>query len=115
MPYAPSMARRHCAAGIPPEARGRRQGTDVLRSTTGRGQSKIGRRTRRLTWRAKLTLIGKGYFIWQVWNCERGDAQAIAAKARQAGLTHVLVKIGDGTLPYNVDPARGGDLIPPVL
>ncbi len=62
-----------------------------------------------------MTLIGKGYFIWQVWNCERGDAHAIAAKAKQAGLTHVLIKIADGTIAYNVDSAHGVDWIPPVL
>jgi hypothetical protein len=62
-----------------------------------------------------LSLIGKGYFIWQVWNCERGDAQAIAARAKQAGLTHLLIKIADGTRSYNVDATRGVDLVPPVL
>lgn len=62
-----------------------------------------------------MTLIGKGYYLWQLRNCERGDAQAIAAKAKQAGLTHILVKIADGTISYNIDAARGVDLVPPVL
>src|SRR4030042_852492 len=62
-----------------------------------------------------LSLIGKGYYIWQLWNCERGDAQAITARAKQAGLTHLLIKIADGTRSYNVDATRGVDLVPPVL
>ena len=62
-----------------------------------------------------MSLIGKGYYIWQLWNCERGDAQAITARAKQAGLTHLLIKIADGTRSYNVDATRGVDLVPPVL
>ena len=62
-----------------------------------------------------MTLLGKGYFIWQVWNCEKGDAEAIAAKAKSAGLSHVLVKIADGTLLYNVDKTTKKDYVPPVI
>jgi hypothetical protein len=57
--------------------------------------------------------IGKGYYLWQVWACERGDATAIAAKAKGAGLSHVLIKIADGSRLYNV--VDGVDLLPPVL
>ncbi len=63
-----------------------------------------------------MRLRGKGYFIWQIPKCESGSAKTIALKARQAGLTHVLIKIADGSdWPYNVDRARGIDLVPPVL
>lgn len=62
-----------------------------------------------------MTLKGKGYFIWQVWNCEQGDASAIAEKAQQAGLSHVLVKIADGSIGYNYDRKTKVDLVPPVV
>jgi hypothetical protein len=62
-----------------------------------------------------MTLLGKGYYIWQIWNCEGGDPSAIAAKAKSAGLSHVLVKIADGTLLYNVDRNSKQDLVPPLI
>jgi len=62
-----------------------------------------------------LTLKGKGYYIWQVWNCEKGDPEAIARKASEAGLSHVLVKIADGTSGYNYDAKTKVDLVPPVI
>src|ERR1035437_3991627 len=48
-------------------------------------------------------LHGKGMWIWQVSQCEGGDSAAIVAKAQRAGLTHLLVKIADGTRSYNGD------------
>jgi hypothetical protein len=48
-----------------------------------------------------LTVQGKGFFIWQVPRCEGGDPAAIALAAEQAALSHVLIKIADGTSPYN--------------
>ncbi len=63
-----------------------------------------------------MKLRGKGYFIWQLQNCEGGSAKAIASKAKQAGLTHVLIKIADGAnWAYNIDRTRDVDLVPPVL
>ena len=63
-----------------------------------------------------MKLRGKGYYIWQVQNCEGGSAKAIASKAQQAGLTHVLIKIADGaSWAYNIDRTRDVDLVPPVL
>ena len=63
-----------------------------------------------------MTLRGKGLFIWQLWNCEGGDPEVIAAKAKAAGLSHVLIKIADGDYwTYNLDPKTKVDLIPPVL
>jgi hypothetical protein len=61
-----------------------------------------------------MTLQGKGFFIWQIRNCEDGDASAIANLAFQAGLTHVLIKIADATYAYNIDLDTGVDLVPPV-
>ncbi len=62
-----------------------------------------------------MTLLGKGYYIWQIWNCEGGDPVAIASKAKSAGLSHVLVKIADGILLYNVDKNSKQDLVPPLI
>jgi hypothetical protein len=56
---------------------------------------------------------GKGFYIWQITSCEGGNAQAIANAAAAAGLSHVLIKIADGTSPYNI--VSGVDLVPPVV
>jgi ketosteroid isomerase-like protein len=61
-----------------------------------------------------LTLQGKGFYIWQIKRCEGGSADAIADAAVQAGLSHVLIKIADGTNSYNIDLASGVDLVPAV-
>ena len=39
---------------------------------------------------------GTGIFIWQVQECENGNAQQIVSRAQAAGLRHVLVKVTDG-------------------
>ncbi|MBI4277413.1 MAG: hypothetical protein HY660_03065 [Armatimonadetes bacterium] len=46
---------------------------------------------------------GKGMWIWQIRRCEGGAPQAIADRARAAGLTHAVVKIADGRSPFNGD------------
>lgn len=56
-----------------------------------------------------MTLMGKGFYIWKVRDCEGGDVNKIASAAVQAGLTHVLIKIANGTVDYNVDPTIGAD------
>lgn len=62
-----------------------------------------------------MTLKGKGYYLWQLPYCDGGSAELIAARAKKAGLSHVLIKIADGsTWPYNFDFERNVDLIPPV-
>lgn len=48
-----------------------------------------------------MTIQGKGFYIWQVPRCEGGDPAAIALAAEQAGFSHVLIKIADGTSTYN--------------
>ncbi|HEY5669413.1 MAG TPA: nuclear transport factor 2 family protein [Anaerolineales bacterium] len=60
-----------------------------------------------------MPLKGKGFFIWQIRNTEGGNASAIASLADQANLSHVLIKIADGTYSYNVN-SSGVDLVPPV-
>ena len=60
-----------------------------------------------------MALEGKGFFIWQIRNTEGGNASAIANLADQANLSHVLIKIADGTYGYNID-TNGTDLVPPV-
>ncbi len=57
-----------------------------------------------------MILKGKGMYVWQVARCERGDAAAIAALARAAKLSHVLVKVADRDVPYNIDHAARVDL-----
>jgi hypothetical protein len=58
----------------------------------------------------EMVLTGKGCFIWKIPNCEGGNPQAIAAVARQAGFTHILIKIADGAYSYNMDLERDLDL-----
>lgn len=62
-----------------------------------------------------MKLTGKGYYIWIVKQCERGDPDRIAALAREANLTHVMIKIADGVFPYNVDLDNGYDYVRPVV
>lgn len=45
-------------------------------------------------------LNGKGMFIWEVRECENGDAQQIVAQAHAGGLRHVLVKVTDGSASF---------------
>ncbi|MDH5507275.1 MAG: nuclear transport factor 2 family protein [Anaerolineae bacterium] len=61
-----------------------------------------------------MALIGKGYYMWKVPNCEGGDAYTIAAEAKRAGLSHVMIKVADGIHPYNIDKNNNVDLIPAV-
>lgn len=49
-------------------------------------------------------LQGKGCYIWILKNCEGGDMQKAAQVAKDAGLTHVLIKILDGKFAYNLRP-----------
>ena len=60
-----------------------------------------------------MPLQGKGFFIWRISDCERGDINAIADLAEQAGFTHLLIKIADRTYSYNVTNT-GVDLVPPL-
>jgi hypothetical protein len=62
-----------------------------------------------------MTLQGKGFFIWKIRDCERGSPQDIAAAARAAGMTHVLIKVADGNYAYNVDSKTRIDQVPAVV
>ena len=62
-----------------------------------------------------MNLKGKGYFIWKLKHCEKGNPDRIAALAREAKLTHVLIKIADGAFPYNIDLESGYDYARPVI
>ena len=55
--------------------------------------------------RNNMTLQGKGFFLFQIPECEGGDPAAILAAAQTAGFSHVLVKIADGVKPFGIDPA----------
>ena len=52
-----------------------------------------------------MSLEGKGLYIWKIHQVEGGDADAIARRAVESGLTHVLIKVADGSHAYNVDLA----------
>lgn len=62
-----------------------------------------------------MTLQGKGFFIWKARDCERGNPGDIAAAARAARFSHVLVKIADGNTAYNIDSKTRADLLPPIV
>lgn len=49
-------------------------------------------------------LSGRGMFIHKIKRCEDGDPEKIAAEAKKAGLSHVLIKILDGPWSYNQRP-----------
>lgn len=61
-----------------------------------------------------MTLRGKGQYIWQVPEAERGNPQAIAQAAQEARLSHVLIKVAEGVWRYNVTQ-QGIDLVQPVI
>jgi len=62
-----------------------------------------------------LTIQGKGFYIWRIKDCERGNANNIASTAKAADLSHVLIKVADGAYTYNYDRNQRVDLVPPVV
>lgn len=60
-----------------------------------------------------MGLQGKGFWIWNIRNCEKGDPDAIAALAQKAGLSHVVIKVADRFYPDNVTDSNI-DLVPPL-
>jgi len=62
-----------------------------------------------------MSLKGKGYYIWMLKHCEKGNPDRIAALAQDAKLTHVMIKIADGAFPYNIDLESGFDYVRPVI
>lgn len=61
-----------------------------------------------------MSLFGKGFFTWQLKNCEGGDPEAIASRAQSADLSHVLVKIADATFAFGFD-SRNNDITTPAV
>ena len=59
------------------------------------------------------SLQGKGFFIWKIPYCEKGDPLAIASRAQEAQLTHVLIKVAETVHAYNI--YEGVDLVPAVV
>lgn len=57
-----------------------------------------------------MELTGKGYYLWQIKRAFDGDPAKIADAAKQAGLSHILIKVADGVYNYNV--VDGVDLVP---
>ena len=53
-------------------------------------------------------LQGKGMYLWRIKNAEGGNPHQIAQTARDAGLTHVLIKVADGRGSYNTYTVRNG-------
>jgi hypothetical protein len=62
-----------------------------------------------------MALLGKGFWIWKIPNCEGGNPQSIANLAVSSGFTHVPIKIADGTAAYNIDKTTGNDLVLPLV
>lgn len=62
-----------------------------------------------------MSLQGKGMYLWKVADCEGGNPAAIAATARSAGLSHVLIKIANGIFPYNIQGQTQVDQAAPVV
>ncbi len=60
-------------------------------------------------------ISGKGMYLWKIYLCEGGNVDTIANLAQQAGLSHVLIKIADGTNIYNYDWTNHRDLVPPLV
>lgn len=62
-----------------------------------------------------MILQGKGFFTWKIPKCENGNPNAIADLAQSAGLTHVLVKIADGSSAYFGEISSTVDLVPALV
>ena len=56
---------------------------------------------------------GKGIYLWQIIRVAEGDPVRIAKMAANANLTHVVIKVADGKLPYNY--YAGVDRVPGVV
>ena len=59
-----------------------------------------------------VNLVGKGMYLWIIKPTD--NPGEIASKCWAAGLTHVLIKIADYKVPYNVTN-DGVDLVPPLI
>jgi hypothetical protein len=62
-----------------------------------------------------VLITGKGFFIWKILKCENGNVQKIAKLARQAGYSHVLIKVANGLWKYNYDWKNKIDYCPDLV
>jgi hypothetical protein len=62
-----------------------------------------------------MDLQGKGFFTWKIPGCEHGDPRKIATLAAEAGLTHLVLKVADGTGAYNGNWGETRDYISPLI
>jgi len=70
----------------------------------------------KLATRQGMTFLqGKGMYLWIISRVEGGNPNAIADLARRAGLSHVLIKVADGSRAYNVDKDTNFDHVPALV
>jgi hypothetical protein len=62
-----------------------------------------------------MALEGKGFFTWKIPKCEHGDARQIVIHAKAAELTHLILKVADGTMVYNGTWGDPTDYTTPVV
>jgi hypothetical protein len=62
-----------------------------------------------------MSISGKGFFIWKILKCENGNVQKIAQLAREAGFSHVLIKVANGIWKYNYDWDKKIDYCPDLV
>ena len=62
-----------------------------------------------------MDLQGKGFFTWRIPSCEHGDPQKIASLAVEAGLTHMVLKVADGSGIYNGNWGDTKDYTTPLI
>jgi hypothetical protein len=60
-------------------------------------------------------LRGKGFFTWKLTQAEGGNPAQIAATAKSAGLSHVMIKIADGKYPYHGEFGNSHDYVTPTI
>ncbi len=58
-----------------------------------------------------MELSGKGFYVWQIEQCENGDVEKIAQLASQANLAFVMVKVADGKFEYFKNKAKLAPLV----
>ncbi|MGA2489662.1 MAG: hypothetical protein ABSF99_05680, partial [Anaerolineales bacterium] len=61
-----------------------------------------------------MALQGKGFFLYNLPQCDGGDPAAIVRAAHAASLSHLFVKIADGEKAFGID-ASGIDFTAPVV
>jgi hypothetical protein len=62
-----------------------------------------------------MTFRGKGFFTWKLTLAEGGNPAQIAATAKNAGLSHVVIKIADGKYPYHGVYDNPRDYVTPTI